>query len=108
MITGLVARPWCLMEICSKQDIINIVTDASTETTKIGICACFALHPSFEVKLILITWFIYFLLYLGMEARYKCCLAIHKAFMSSTRLTGDPALAGIASKVRYGCKYLCA
>lgn len=71
MITGLVARPWCLMEICSKQDIINIVTDASTETTKIG-----------------------------MEARYKCCLAFHKAFMSSTRLTGDPALAGIASKLQ--------
>ncbi|XP_022981236.1 uncharacterized protein LOC111480433 [Cucurbita maxima] len=71
MITGLVARPWCLMEICSKQDIINIVSDASTETTKIG-----------------------------MEARYNCCLAIHKAFMSSTRLTGDPALAGIASKLQ--------
>lgn len=37
MMTGLVARPWFLMEICSKQDIINIVTDASTETTKIGL-----------------------------------------------------------------------
>lgn len=37
MITGLVARPWCLMEICSKQEIINIVTDPSTETTKIGL-----------------------------------------------------------------------
>ncbi|KAG7037420.1 26S proteasome non-ATPase regulatory subunit 5 [Cucurbita argyrosperma subsp. argyrosperma] len=71
MITGLVPRPWCLMEICSKQDIINIVSDASTETTKIG-----------------------------MEARYNCCLAIHKTFMSSTRLTGDPALAGIASKLQ--------
>lgn len=34
---GLVARPWFLMEICSKQDIINIVTDASAETTKIGL-----------------------------------------------------------------------
>lgn len=50
MITGLVARPWCLVEICSKQDIINIVSDASTETTKIGICACSPLHPSFEVN----------------------------------------------------------
>ena len=37
MITGLVARPWCLTEICSKQDIVNIVGDASSETTKIGI-----------------------------------------------------------------------
>lgn len=37
MITGLVARPWCLMELCSKQEIINTVTDASTETTKIGL-----------------------------------------------------------------------
>lgn len=37
MLTGLVARPWCLMEICSKQEIINIVTDATTETTKLGL-----------------------------------------------------------------------
>lgn len=37
MITGLVARPWCLMELCSKQEIINTVTDASTEATKIGL-----------------------------------------------------------------------
>lgn len=37
MITGLVARPWCLMEICSKQEIVNIVTDPNTETTKIGL-----------------------------------------------------------------------
>ncbi|KAL0545825.1 hypothetical protein IC582_015721 [Cucumis melo] len=71
MITGLVARPWCLTEICSKQEIVNIVCDASSETTKIG-----------------------------MEARYNCCLSIHKAFVSSPRLTGDPALAGIASKLQ--------
>jgi hypothetical protein len=35
-----------------------------------------------------------------MEARYKCCVAIHKAFMSSSKLTGNPALAPIAAKVR--------
>ncbi|KAG6793816.1 hypothetical protein POTOM_003039 [Populus tomentosa] len=71
VLTGLVARPWCLMEICSKQEIINIVTGPKTETTKIG-----------------------------MEARYKCCVAIHRAFMSSSKLTGNPALAPIAAKLQ--------
>lgn len=70
LITGLVARPWFSMEIFSRQEIINAVTDAYTETTKIG-----------------------------MEARYNCCLAIHKAFMSSSKLIGDPGLAGIAEKL---------
>ncbi|EOY13091.1 26S proteasome non-ATPase regulatory subunit 5 - like 1 [Theobroma cacao] len=70
VITGLVARTWCLMEICSKQEIINMVTDPATETTKIG-----------------------------MEARYKCCKAIHRAFMSS-KLVSDPALSGIAGKLQ--------
>jgi hypothetical protein len=37
MIGGLVSRPWGLMEICSRQEIINIVTDPITETTKIGL-----------------------------------------------------------------------
>ncbi|KAH9802467.1 ARM repeat superfamily protein [Citrus sinensis] len=69
MITGLVARPWCLMELCSKQEIINTVTDASTEATKIG-----------------------------MEARYNCCKAIRKAFVSSD-LVSDPAFAGIGEKL---------
>ncbi|KAJ4726360.1 ARM repeat superfamily protein [Melia azedarach] len=69
MVTGLVARPWCLMELCSKQEVINIVTDATTETTKIG-----------------------------MEARYNCCKAIRKAFNSS-KLISDPAFAGIAEKL---------
>ncbi|GAV89801.1 Proteasom_PSMB domain-containing protein [Cephalotus follicularis] len=71
MITGLVARPWCLMEICSRQEIIDIVTDTTTETTKIG-----------------------------MEARYDCCKAVNKAFISSNRLTSEPALAGIAAKLQ--------
>ncbi|XP_021821703.1 uncharacterized protein LOC110763262 [Prunus avium] len=70
MLTGLVARPWCLMEICSKQEIINIVTDATTETTK-----------------------------LGMEARYNCCKAIQKAFIMSSKVSSDPALAGLAEKL---------
>ncbi|KAK1584700.1 hypothetical protein Q3G72_035400 [Acer saccharum] len=69
MITGLVARPWFLMEICSKQEIINIVTDATSDTTKIG-----------------------------METRYNCCKAINKAFASS-KLIGDPAFAAIAEKL---------
>jgi 26S proteasome non-ATPase regulatory subunit 5 len=70
LITGLVARPWCLMEICSRQEIINIVTDPYAETTKIG-----------------------------MEARHNCCQAISKALLSSPKLTSDPALAGIAAKL---------
>ncbi|KAM1655513.1 hypothetical protein ACFX1Q_008383 [Malus domestica] len=67
MLSGLVARPWCLMEICSKQEIINIVTDPITETTK-----------------------------LAMEARYNCCKAIHTAFNMSSKLAGDQSLSGIA------------
>ncbi|XP_052156888.1 uncharacterized protein LOC127774649 [Oryza glaberrima] len=54
VISGLVAREWCLMEICSKLDIINLVTDPKMEMTK-----------------------------LGMEARHDCCLAISKALSSS-------------------------
>ncbi|XP_057461582.1 uncharacterized protein LOC130751874 isoform X2 [Actinidia eriantha] len=70
LLTGLVARPWCLPEICSRQEIINIVTDTFTETTKIG-----------------------------MEARHNCCQAISKALMLSSKLTSDPALGGIALKL---------
>lgn len=36
VISGLVAREWCLMEICSKLDIINLVTDPKMEMTKLG------------------------------------------------------------------------
>lgn len=35
-LAALVSRPWGLMEILSKEEIINIVTDATTETAKIG------------------------------------------------------------------------
>ncbi|KAL2483585.1 ARM repeat superfamily protein [Forsythia ovata] len=75
LITGLVARPWCLMEIISRQEIIDIVTDAFTETKKIG-----------------------------MEARHKCCEAIYKALTSSTKLISDPAFAGIAAKLQEAIK----
>ncbi|XP_057459105.1 uncharacterized protein LOC130749748 [Lotus japonicus] len=71
MISGLVARPWCLLEICSRQEIINIVTNPSTETTKIG-----------------------------MEARYNCCKAISKSLTLSGRISADPAIAGIATKLQ--------
>ncbi|KAL2326753.1 hypothetical protein Fmac_020180 [Flemingia macrophylla] len=70
MLSGLVARPWCLMEICSKQEIIDKVTNPSTETTKIG-----------------------------MEARYHCCKAIQKSLTSSNRVSADPVFAGIAAKL---------
>ncbi|KAB2615932.1 hypothetical protein D8674_022520 [Pyrus ussuriensis x Pyrus communis] len=75
MLSGLVARPWCLMEICSKQEIINIVTDPVTETTK-----------------------------LGMEARYNCCKAIHTAFNMSSKLASDQSLSGIAAKLHEAVK----
>uniref|UniRef100_A0A164Y2A7 26S proteasome non-ATPase regulatory subunit 5 n=1 Tax=Daucus carota subsp. sativus TaxID=79200 RepID=A0A164Y2A7_DAUCS len=71
LIKGLVIRPWCLMEICSRQEMINIITDSYTETTKIG-----------------------------MEARYDCCLAIYKAFTSSSKLIRDPSLAAVAAKLQ--------
>ncbi|CAM8951934.1 unnamed protein product [Rhodiola kirilowii] len=68
MLTAMVARPWCLMVICTKQEIINLVTDPHTETIK-----------------------------LGMDAKYGCCKAIHKALQSTPSL--DPALTGAAAKV---------
>ncbi|KFK38863.1 hypothetical protein AALP_AA3G170300 [Arabis alpina] len=57
---ALVARPWGLLEILSKEEIINIVTDATVETAKIA-----------------------------MEARYNCCKSIHEAFLSSN-FVDDP------------------
>ncbi|KAK4420384.1 hypothetical protein Salat_1988700 [Sesamum alatum] len=71
LITGLVARTWCLMEIISRPEIINIVTDTYTETKKIG-----------------------------MEARHRCCEAIYRVFTSSSKLISDPAFAGMASKLQ--------
>ncbi|KAL8147741.1 hypothetical protein AgCh_005167 [Apium graveolens] len=74
LIKGLVVRSWCLMEICSRQEMINIITDSYTETTKIG-----------------------------MEARHDCCLAIYKTFTSS-ELIRDPMLAGVAAKLQEAVK----
>ncbi|ESQ48457.1 hypothetical protein EUTSA_v10020515mg [Eutrema salsugineum] len=59
-LAALVARPWGLMEILSKEEIINIVTDSTIETAKIA-----------------------------MEARYNCCKSIHEAFLSSS-FVDDP------------------
>ncbi|KAI4388284.1 hypothetical protein MLD38_000626 [Melastoma candidum] len=69
--TALASRPWCLVEICSREEIIDIVTDPGIETTKIG-----------------------------MEVRHNCCEAIYKAFTSSTKLANDPSLARIAIKLQ--------
>ncbi|KAK9674139.1 hypothetical protein RND81_12G213600 [Saponaria officinalis] len=74
LISGLVARAWSLSEVCSRQDIINIVTDAYIEDTKIG-----------------------------MESRHDCCLAIHNALISSN-LKGDSILAGISVKLQEAIK----
>ncbi|XP_076947886.1 uncharacterized protein LOC143619956 [Bidens hawaiensis] len=70
LITGLSARPWLLVEICSRQEIITIITDSYTETTKIG-----------------------------MEARFSCCEAIYKSLASSSKFLSDPALSGVAEKL---------
>ncbi|KAJ7981773.1 ARM repeat superfamily protein [Quillaja saponaria] len=71
VISALVTRPWCLLEIYSNQEIINMVAGSSTETTKIG-----------------------------MDARYNCCKAIYNSLMLSTKVNTDPALAGVASKLQ--------
>ncbi|GAB2258950.1 hypothetical protein Droror1_Dr00015110 [Drosera rotundifolia] len=75
LVTGLAVRPWFLMEICSRQEIINIVTDPYIESTKNS-----------------------------MEARHKCCQAIYDALAVSTRLGTDPALARIAEKLQEALK----
>ncbi|XP_027172842.1 uncharacterized protein LOC113772470 [Coffea eugenioides] len=71
LIIALVARPWCLLEIISRQEIINVVINTYTETKKIG-----------------------------MELRHKCCQAIYRALTSSSKLISDPALADIAAKLQ--------
>ncbi|KAH7651700.1 26S proteasome non-ATPase regulatory subunit 5 protein [Dioscorea alata] len=71
--SGLVARPWCLMEICSKQEIITIVTDASLETSKDG-----------------------------MDARYQCCVAINKALSASNMSPATGIIEKLQEAVRRG------
>ncbi|GAB2284496.1 hypothetical protein Dimus_018950 [Dionaea muscipula] len=75
LLAVLATRSWCLIEICSRQEIINIVTDPYVESTKTG-----------------------------MEARYNCCQTIHNALAVSTRLRTDPALAGISAKLQEAVK----
>ncbi|KAJ8532356.1 hypothetical protein K7X08_012279 [Anisodus acutangulus] len=58
------------MEVISRREIIDIVTDAFTETEKIG-----------------------------MEARHKCCQSIYKGFTSSSKLIADSALSGAVTKL---------
>ncbi|XP_021773722.1 uncharacterized protein LOC110737695 isoform X2 [Chenopodium quinoa] len=74
LISSLVGRQWCLMEVCSRQEIISIVTDAYMETTKIG-----------------------------MEAKYNCCFAIQKA-LANTNPKSDSALAAISGKLQEAVK----
>ena len=69
VLSGLVVREWCLREVCSKPEIIGIVTDPKMETTK-----------------------------LGMEARYACCVAINKA-LSSSHLLHEPSLSELIGKL---------
>nr|VDD46343.1 unnamed protein product [Brassica oleracea] len=69
-LAALVSRPWGLMEILSKEEIINIVTDATIETAKIA-----------------------------MEGRYNCCKAIHEAFLCSN-FVDDPRRLKTGEKLR--------
>ncbi|KAL0906496.1 hypothetical protein M5K25_024993 [Dendrobium thyrsiflorum] len=68
LISALVARSWCLMEICSRPDITSIVMDADIEDTKIG-----------------------------MEARHQCCAAIYDA-VSALNMAADAKVAELAEK----------
>ncbi|KAK4779272.1 hypothetical protein SAY86_006800 [Trapa natans] len=70
VLKALVRRPWCLMEILSKQEIAHLVSDPTIETTKIG-----------------------------MEAKYHCCEAIATA-LASSKLVGDPAFAQIVDELQ--------
>lgn len=101
LISGLVARPWCLIEIISRPEIIDIVTDTLAETNKIGL---YQFHFSLIQKAFIIfnprsLCEIYMGL-AGMEARHKCCETVSRAFTSSSKLLNDPAYSGLASKVR--------
>ncbi|XP_064985282.1 uncharacterized protein LOC135583919 isoform X4 [Musa acuminata AAA Group] len=82
LISGLVVRPWCLMEICLNPEIITIVTDAKIETAKTGAIsgALFSYIP-------------------GMDARHHCCTVISTA-LSSSNLLQDAAVARTAAKLQ--------
>eukprot|EP01018_Ginkgo_biloba_P023670 Gb_12356 [translate_table: standard] len=70
LIVGLVVRPWCLWEVCSKQEIINLVTDPHSESTKEG-----------------------------MEFRHSCCVAISNALMASN-YKNDATFSEVAEKLQ--------
>ncbi|WOL11051.1 ARM repeat superfamily protein [Canna indica] len=70
LVSVLAVRHWFLVEICSNQEIITIVTDAKIETEKNG-----------------------------MDARHQCCVSISKA-LSSSNLLQDATFAGIAVKLQ--------
>uniref|UniRef100_A0A803LVH2 26S proteasome non-ATPase regulatory subunit 5 n=1 Tax=Chenopodium quinoa TaxID=63459 RepID=A0A803LVH2_CHEQI len=104
LISSLVGRQWCLMEVCSRQEIISIVTDAYMETTKIGKALLKPTFPRFEVcglnseweqDRIKEGW--------GMEAKYNCCFAIQKA-LANTNPKSDSALAAISGKLQEAVK----
>ncbi|XP_047306894.1 uncharacterized protein LOC124910311 [Impatiens glandulifera] len=70
VIEGMVCRPWCLMEICSRQEIIESVINTNKDTSK-----------------------------QGLEASYKCCQAILSALTSSGNVHNDDALTQITMKL---------
>uniref|UniRef100_A0A0D6R1H0 ARM repeat superfamily protein n=1 Tax=Araucaria cunninghamii TaxID=56994 RepID=A0A0D6R1H0_ARACU len=70
LIAGLVTRSWCLWEVCSKPDIVNLVTDPHAETTKEG-----------------------------MELRHSCCVAINNSLMASD-YRNDAAFSQVAEKLQ--------
>lgn len=74
VVSGLVVREWGLREVCSKPEIIRVVTDPTMDTTK-----------------------------LGMEARYACCVAINKA-LSSSHLLHESSLSELIGKLNEAVK----
>ncbi|PKA45728.1 hypothetical protein AXF42_Ash011069 [Apostasia shenzhenica] len=70
LISALVSRAWCLIEVCSKLEIISLVVDANIEDTKIG-----------------------------MEARFDCCAAISNA-LSASSLVNDAKVAEMAAMLQ--------
>ncbi|XP_078153082.1 ARM repeat superfamily protein [Carex rostrata] len=70
LVAVLVTRQWCLAEVCSRQEIISIVTDPHIETSKNG-----------------------------MDARHDCCVAINRA-LSASSLLHDATATGFAGKLQ--------
>ncbi|KMZ73462.1 putative 26S proteasome non-ATPase regulatory subunit [Zostera marina] len=74
LISALITRQWFLIEVCSKHEIIDIVSDSHIETSKNG-----------------------------MDYRYKCCTAIYKS-LSDFNMIVDPTLAAIVEKLQDSVK----